>query len=205
MSAEKFDEAAFAGAISQPNGWDEVADPVAEIRRMRGDVPETIPEMSQREVSVVQTVLSAWRKLRRAKSIVKTIDDENIPPIVIQAATDLECIAQLDGRLRRFKRSECSILHLVLKHKWFHMIWSGEKRAEYRDATPYWAVRISNWDNDGRICVVEFRLGYGHNAPRMCFLSPTYRHCAVQVRPEWGEPKGLHYTIVLGERVELED
>lgn len=33
----KFDEAAFAEAVSHPNGWDEVADPVAEIRRLRGD------------------------------------------------------------------------------------------------------------------------------------------------------------------------
>jgi len=204
MPNEKFDEAAFEAAISGPNGRDAVADPVAEVRRLRGD-DETILDLSKMEAPVVNAVLSAWRKLRHAKSVVKTIDDENIPPIVVQAATDLESIAQLNGRMRRFKRSKCAILSLVLKRQWFEMIDAGKKLAEYRDATRYWAVRLSNWDNDGRICVVEFRLGYGRNAPRMYFLSPTYRHCAVQVRPEWGEPKGLHYTIVLGERVELED
>lgn len=33
----KFDEAAFDAAVSEPNGWSDVADPVAEIRKMRGD------------------------------------------------------------------------------------------------------------------------------------------------------------------------
>lgn len=35
-----FDEAAFDEAVSKPNGWSEVADPVAEIRRMRGAAPQ---------------------------------------------------------------------------------------------------------------------------------------------------------------------
>ena len=103
------------------------------------------------------------------------------------------------------KRSECAVLPLVLKRRWYEMIERGEKRIEYRDATPYWAVRLSNWDNDGRRCVVEFRLGYGHDAPRMAFVSPIYRHSANRINPEWGEPYGPHYSIMLGERVELED
>ena len=37
---KRFDEAAFDEAVSKPNGWSGVADPVAEIRRMRdGDTP----------------------------------------------------------------------------------------------------------------------------------------------------------------------
>ena len=32
-----FDEEAFDAAVAKPNGWSNVADPVAEIRRMRGD------------------------------------------------------------------------------------------------------------------------------------------------------------------------
>lgn len=35
-----FDEAAFDAATSKPNGWSEVPDPVAEVRRMRGDAQE---------------------------------------------------------------------------------------------------------------------------------------------------------------------
>ena len=34
-------------------------------------------------------------------------------------------------------------LDLVLKHKWFDMIASGEKNEEYRDITPHWTQRIA--------------------------------------------------------------
>jgi len=37
--AKFFDEKAFDEMASIPNGWSKVADPVAEIRRMRGDFP----------------------------------------------------------------------------------------------------------------------------------------------------------------------
>lgn len=33
---KKFSPAKFDAAVSKPNGWDAVADPVAEVRRMRG-------------------------------------------------------------------------------------------------------------------------------------------------------------------------
>lgn len=33
-------------------------------------------------------------------------------------------------------------LHLVLKHKWFDMIASGEKLEEYREIKPYWQDRL---------------------------------------------------------------
>lgn len=36
--------------------------------------------------------------------------------------------------MKQLKRSECAILPLVLKGKWYDMIASGEKREEYRDA-----------------------------------------------------------------------
>lgn len=105
----------------------------------------------------------------------------------------------------KLKRSECSILHLVLKRKWFEMIERGEKRQEYRVSKPYWVTRLSNWDDDGRKCVVEFRLGYGHDAPRMAFESPFYVHVCESSHPGWGEPSGPHYLIALGARVELKD
>ena len=34
---KEFDEEAFNAAVAKPNGWSNVEDPVAEIRRMRGD------------------------------------------------------------------------------------------------------------------------------------------------------------------------
>lgn len=39
---------------------------------------------------------------------------------------------------------EKKTLHLVLMHKYFEMIKSGEKKEEYREMTPYWCLRLSN-------------------------------------------------------------
>ena len=36
-------------------------------------------------------------------------------------------------------------LHLVLKHKWYDKIASGEKTSEYRACSPYWNKRLSIW------------------------------------------------------------
>lgn len=33
-------------------------------------------------------------------------------------------------------------LHLVLKHKWYDKIVSGEKTSEYRECKPYWNKRL---------------------------------------------------------------
>ena len=108
--------------------------------------------------------------------------------------------------MRKLRRSICAILPLVLRRKWFDEIRLGGKREEYRDSTPYWAIRLSNWDNaPAEHHVVEFRLGYGHDAPRMAFCSPWYAVTDECRHPEWGEPDTLHYIIILGERVELEE
>ncbi len=105
--------------------------------------------------------------------------------------------------MRRLKRSDCAILPLVLKRKWFDEVRLGGKREEYRAATPYWAVRLSNWQRSSRRHVVEFRLGYAKDAPRVAFASPWHIAAADCRHPEWGEPTTLHYVILLGERVEL--
>ena len=103
-------------------------------------------------------------------------------------------------------RSKCAILPLVLKKKWFDEIRLGGKREEYRACTPYWAIRLSNWDNtDATAHVVEFRLGYAKDAPRVAFNSPIYYQSAQCRHPEWGEPDTPHYVITLGTRVFLED
>ena len=83
---KKFDEAAFEAAISGPNGWDAVVDPVAEVRRMRGDAPHgnaaalrLCDELIQaaydadicspgdlaHRVRKIKAALSAWRKIRK--------------------------------------------------------------------------------------------------------------------------------------------
>ena len=120
--------------------------------------------------------------------------------------------------MRRLKRSECCILPLVLKRKWYEMIDSGDKKEEYRDFTFYWQRRLHNWidrQNGVTVPVIEFRLGYASDAPRMAFLSNgpvgvngfvmSYCLRAAAVFPQWGEPNVTHYVIPLGERIILED
>lgn len=63
MSEEKkkFDEAAFDAAVAKPNGWSGVADPVAEIRRMRdGDEPSWGP-MERKRRDEIDAILTEAR------------------------------------------------------------------------------------------------------------------------------------------------
>lgn len=76
--------------------------------------------------------------------------------------------------MKQLKRSECAILPLVLKGKWYDMIASGEKKEEYREFKQHWMTRIINWResffiNCKDFMVIEFRLGYQKDAPRMAF------------------------------------
>ena len=107
----------------------------------------------------------------------------------------------------QLKKSECAILPLVLKKKWYDLIASGEKKEEYREDKPYWDVRIGNWLNKAQsknlTPVVAFSLGY--RPATMFFKVPEYPVMPSDEsnHPEWGEPAGYHYVIELAERVEL--
>lgn len=112
------------------------------------------------------------------------------------------------------KRSECAVLSLVLKRKWYDMIASGKKREEYRDATQYWRKRIEKWDLRGNYHhIVEFRLGYKKDAPRMAFSAMAviwgrirwYGTRTISDHPDWGEPQVPHFVLILGSRVEFVD
>lgn len=113
------------------------------------------------------------------------------------------------------KRSQCAVLPLVLKGKWFDMIARGEKHEEYRAVTDYWLTRLSNWCvavAGDKLHVVEFRRGYAKDAPRMAYWCRpialtggeirTYGivtgACSKPRHPEWGEPKERHFAIMLG-------
>ena len=64
--------------------------------------------------------------------------------------------------MKKLKRSDCAVLHLGLKHYWYRMIESGVKCVEFREAKPYWEVRIANWVSRMRIGlkpVLEFQSG----------------------------------------------
>ena len=107
--------------------------------------------------------------------------------------------------MRTPRRSECAVLPLVLKGKWYDMIASGEKREEYRDATPYWRKRIMKWLYDPREKhIVAFSRGY--RKPDMFFWACTSWNTYIGGgRAQWGEPEAEHYKIDLLERVELEE
>ena len=109
--------------------------------------------------------------------------------------------------MRKLKRSECAVLHLVLKGRWYDMIASGEKREEYRDAGPYWDTRMIRWFYTGMERahhVVAFSRGYA-KATMLFRVETIMRPYHRMAHPEWGEPNTPHWIIGLGERVELED
>lgn len=41
------------------------------------------------------------------------------------------------------QKVNAKVLHMVLKHKWYDMIESGEKKEEYRDFNRYWTMRLT--------------------------------------------------------------
>lgn len=87
------------------------------------------------------------------------------------------------------------------------MIASGEKKEEYREGKEYWRKRLTDEeeDSDGLtikpLTHVQFRHGYGKNAPIMKFeireISWTYGF------RDWGaEPGKKYFVIKLGDRIE---
>jgi hypothetical protein len=92
-------------------------------------------------------------------------------------------------------------LHLTLKRKWFEMIYSGEKREEYRECKPYWTKRLSG---PKRYDAVQFRNGYGRHSPVMRLeligLGIGYG------RQEWGAPADrVVFVFNLGKRLPLSE
>lgn len=86
-----FDEAAFDEAASRPNGWSEVPDPVAEVRRMRGDTPQGDAAL------IVEAVNAngAWREERRR--------------LQLAAASAEAAFSNADARLTLLERCYCEV------------------------------------------------------------------------------------------------
>ena len=107
--------------------------------------------------------------------------------------------------MKQLKRSECAILPLVLKGKWYDMVESGEKKEEYRDYKPFWLKRICNCiRKEGCVeAVLAFSKGY-KKADLFHIINLVYKtDCSNH--PEWGEPETRHFVIKLGDRVQLID
>lgn len=103
-------------------------------------------------------------------------------------------------------------IHLVLKHKWYDMIESGEKLEEYRECTEYWMKRLLGSAKcvfaparqsvrqklpikDGT--TVTFHQGYTSTTMTFQVDSLLYGHGL----PQWGAPKEKCFIIKLGKRL----
>lgn len=108
----------------------------------------------------------------------------------------------------KLNRSDCIILPLVLKRKWYDMIASGKKWQEYRESPTVCRMierLVGKWyiENGAKKLVVTFYLGYQKDRPSMSYMVDYVTHENIRFHPEWGEPKGFHYVIDIGDRVEL--
>ena len=121
------------------------------------------------------------------------------------------------------------ILDLILKHKWYDMIASGEKREEYREIKPYWEKRLldykglSDYYQNNRyelnikrlffphrplienVCVA-FPRGYTHVRFRRSYTNTTmlFKCEGITIgkgNPAWGAPEEEVFIIKLGERL----
>lgn len=85
-------------------------------------------------------------------------------------------------------------LHLILKHKWYDMIASGEKTEEYREIKRYYEKKFYNNDYTH----VVFHKGYTNTTMKYAINSLTIGYG----QPKWGaEPNKQHYIIKLGKRI----
>ena len=90
-------------------------------------------------------------------------------------------------------------LHLTLKKNWFDLIFSGEKKEEYREIKPYWEKRLIGKKYDRII----FRNGYGDNVP--WFAIELKGITQGTGKSEWGAEEGkLYFVLSLGEIVFLQ-
>lgn len=107
------------------------------------------------------------------------------------------------------------VLHLTLTKKWFDLIASGEKLAEYRELKPYWIRRLTgfytiealtdyifsndfNYDLKDRkeYTVIKFRNGYSRTAPT---ITVEYKDLTVGYgKAKWGAPNSNVFILELG-------
>lgn len=87
-------------------------------------------------------------------------------------------------------------LHLILKHKWYDMIASGEKPEEYREIKPYYSKRFYN--NDYTDAVLH--RGYTNTTMRKKIAGITIGIG----NPAWGAPAGKEVFIIKWKEYEKE-
>lgn len=99
--------------------------------------------------------------------------------------------------------NEAKVLRLTLAKKWFDMIFSGEKKEEYRIIKQYWIKRLTNQNPDGSVNgksfykdydFIEFSNGYGNDVPKMIVKFEGID--MGEGKTEWGAEEGFDYFII---------
>lgn len=137
-----------------------------------------------------------------------------------------ECMAQANDIHNEIIDREMKTLHLPLKAKWYEMIESLIKGAEYRGITAYWIVRLFRdengrkisrltanflarnieilkwWIESGKLVFKPFdfvEFSYGYTKRTMTFEIESIT--IGKGNPEWGAPSEDVFKIKLGKRV----
>lgn len=102
-------------------------------------------------------------------------------------------------------------LHLILRKKWFEMILSGKKLADYREIKTYYGklfacgqIKIGGIYYEADQVVICFHLGYRKSNP---IMSLECEGLSIGVgKPEWGaEPNVPYYRLCLGKILAVEN
>lgn len=91
-------------------------------------------------------------------------------------------------------------LHLPLKREYFEAIRSGEKRVEYRLATPYWRTRL-----EGReFSMVTLTLGYPHASDESRIIKRRWKGAKLEriTHPHFGPNEVEVFAIDVSEEME---
>jgi len=94
-------------------------------------------------------------------------------------------------------------IHLILCHKWYDMIASGEKTEEYRDLNMFYTNKFFVQHEDGssepnkNITSVIFHRGYTKTQMKFKIDEIMIGYG----KPEWGAPKKPVFIIKLGGRL----
>ena len=120
-AVRKFDEAAFDEAVSKPNGWSDVADPVAEIRRMRdGGAPgnaAALREALEKFLDLARRGLAFFTSYRYTEAENNELEDAfaNAQSALAAPARNVDRFADADAAIDAVKSEFANVMLLDAK------------------------------------------------------------------------------------------
>lgn len=132
-----------------------------------------------------------------------------------------------DEEIELYPRPPDMVLRLPMNKKWFDMVFSGEKKEEYRLRKPYWENRLDNLIKKSQkeflalqgkefvpsafnfthcgMLILEFFNGYQKDAPWFRAACDYYETRNSVQHPEWGESEYAgkeHFVFHIGAIIE---